>query len=191
MNSSDAAVRAASSTDEGRPTNRTLAIGAAVTVSAFAIGGLVIAGLWVWFADPPYAVVQGDNAFRGSDELGRQFGIDVAFAAACLLVAVPLGAVLGLRGQRVGWPLAVVLVLAAGVASVIAWQVGGVLGPDNPRDLIAGASDGDRLYQQLDVHARGLFLTPPVGALVGFMSAVYLTGRTDRPKVPERDPARG
>jgi hypothetical protein len=191
MISWDASVRAASSADEGRPENRTLAIAAAVTVTAFAIGGLVIAGLWVWFADPPYAVVQGDNAFRGSAELSRQFGIDVAFAAACLLVAVPLGAVVGLRGQRVGWPLVVVLVLAAVLASVIAWQVGGVLGPDNPRDLIAGAADGDRLYQQLDVHARGLFLTPPVGALVGFMTAVYLTGRPDRLKVPESDPERG
>ncbi len=191
MISWDAAERAASSAGEDRPGNRTLMIATAVTVTAYAVGGLVIAGLWVWFADPPYSVVQGNNAFRSSAELGREFGIDVAFAAACLLVAVPLGAAVGLWGQRVGWPLAVVLVLAAGLASVIAWQVGGVLGPDDPRDLIAGASDGDRLYEPLDLHARGLFLTAPVGALIGFITAVYLTGRSDRLKVPESGPGRG
>lgn len=177
MMSWGAAVRAASPAHEDRPGNRTLASATAATVVAFAVGGLVIAGLWVWFADPPYAVVQGDNAYRDSAELGRQFGVDVAFAAACLLVTVPLGAAVGLRWHRIGWPLAVVLVIAAVMASVIAWQVGGLLGPDDPRGLIAGASDGDRLYEQLDVHAKGLFLTPPVGALVGFMTAVYLTWR--------------
>jgi hypothetical protein len=191
MISWDAAVRASSPAGEHRPGNRTLAIATAATVTAFAIGGFVIAGLWVRFADPPYAVVQGNNAYRDAAELGRQFGVDVAFAAACLLVTVPLGVAVGLLWHRVGWPLAVVLVLAAALASVIAWQVGGALGPDDPRDLIAGASDGDRLYEQLDVHAKGLLLTPPVGALVGFMTVVYLTGRSDRLKVPKPGTSQG
>jgi hypothetical protein len=153
---------------------RAVATAAVVTLVAFVIGGVVAAALWNALADPPYSVVQGDNAYQDASQLGRQFGIDVSFAAACLVVAVPLGAAIGLRWQRLGWPVVVALVIAATLASALAWQLGATLGPSDPSTLIDSAADGDRLYQPLDVQARGVLLSAPVGALVGFIAAMLI-----------------
>lgn len=187
----DAAQRAALAQDVERVDGRALAIAAAASMMAFVVGGVVVAGLWAEFADPPYAVVAGRNAYQDAEQLGGQFGIDVAFVWACLAVSLPLGALAGLMWHRVGWPVAVVLIVAAGIASLIAWKLGTVLGPDDPRTLIAAAADGDRLYQRLELHAKGLLLTAPVGALLGFICAIAVVGR---PRFPHRvgsDPARG
>jgi hypothetical protein len=175
----DAAERASVSGTAQRPSVQTLLVASAVTLLAFVIGGVVSALLWLWFADLPYLVVDDGNAYQGAQQLERKFGIDAAFAWAALLVAVPLGALVGLRWHRVGWPLAFTLVLAAMVGSAIAWQLGGVLGPADPSTLVAGASNGDRLYEPLHLHAFGLLLAPPVGALVGFIAAVAAVGERD------------
>ena len=156
--------------------SRTLLAASAVTLAAFLAGGVLAAALWEWFADPPYSVVSGDNAFQGSEQLGRRFGIDAAFAWASLVVAVPLGALVGLRWHRVGWPLAFTLTVAGALASVIAWRLGVVLGPAAPRELLVSAQDGDRLYEPLELQALGLLLTSPVGALIGFMAVVAAVG---------------
>jgi len=175
----DAAERASPPATAQRAGVRTLLVASGATLLAFAVGGVVSALLWVWFADPPYAVVDDGNAYQGAQQLGLQFGIDTAFTWAALAVAVPLGALVGLRWHRVGWPLAFTLMLAAAVGSLIAWQLGGLLGPEEPRTLLAAAQDGDRLYEPLRLHAHGLLLTAPVGALVGFIAAVAVVGDRD------------
>lgn len=186
----DAAERAAVPVGEQRPTGRLVAVATAGTLLAFLAGGLLSALLWGWFADPPYSVVDGDNAYQDAAQLSRQFGIDVAFAYACLVVAVPLGALVGLLWHRVGWPLSFTLVVAACLAAALAWQLGGAWGPEEPRALLAAAQDGDRLYQPLTVQAQGLLLAYPVGALIGFIAAVAAVdrmsrGRTSRTASPE------
>lgn len=176
----DGAEPVAVAAGEDHPGARTLVIATTAIVVAFLIGGVLAAVLWVWFADPPYAVVEGDNAYQNPTQLGRQFGVDAAFTWASLVVAVPLGVVFGLRWHRLGWPVAVVLMLAATAASVVAWWLGGILGPDDPLDLLATAHDGERLHQPLDIAAKGLFLTAPVGAVSGFIAAVAALQQLDR-----------
>jgi hypothetical protein len=182
----DEAQQAARQADPRRPTRRTVATATVVTVLASCLCGLLAAVLWDWFADPPYLVVDGGSAFQDSVQLGRQFGVEAAFAWACLLASVPLGAAVGAVWHRVGWPQAFTLVLAGALASLIAWQLGGMLGPDEPRSLLAAAADGDRLYQPLRLEAKGLLLTFPIGALVGFIAAVatFATDDTDNSKPP-------
>jgi hypothetical protein len=175
----DAAERASAPATAQHAGVRTLLVASAVILLAFVIGGVVSALLWVWFADPPYAVVDDGNAYQGAHQLGLQFGLDAAFTWAALAVAVPLGVLVGLRWHRVGWPLAFTLMLAAGVGSIIAWQLGGLLGPEEPGALLADAQDGDRLYEPLRLHARGVLLAAPVGALVGFIAAVAAVGDRD------------
>jgi hypothetical protein len=65
------------------------------------------------------------------------------------------------------------------VASIIAWQLGGVLGPGGSGALLRATPDGDRLDEPLHLHAFGLLLAPPVGALVGFIAAVAAVGERD------------
>lgn len=169
---------------ENGSARRDLATAAVVTLVAFLIGGVIAAALWNVIADPPYSVVKGNNAYQDAAQLARQFGIDVSFAAACLLVTVPLGAAVGLRWQRLGWPIVVVLVVAAALASGIAWQLGATFGPADPSTLIDTAADGDRLYAPLELQARGMLVSGAVGALVGFIAAMVI-----RPTDPA-DPSR-
>jgi hypothetical protein len=129
-------------------------------------------------------VVKGNNAYQDAAQLARQFGIDVSFGAACLLVTVPLGAAVGLRWQRLGWPIVVVLVVAAALASGIAWQLGATFGAADPSTLIDTAADGDRLYAPLELQARGVLVSAPVGALVGFIAAMVI--RPTHPVDPPR-----
>jgi hypothetical protein len=169
--------------DDG-PARRDLATAAVVTLVAFLIGGVIAAALWDVIADPPYSVVKGNNAYQDAAQLARQFGIDVSFGAACLLVTVPLGAAVGLRWQRLGWPIVVVLVVAAALASGIAWQLGATFGAADPSTLIDTAADGDRLYAPLELQARGVLVSAPVGALVGFIAAMVI--RPTHPADPPR-----
>jgi len=178
----ETAARAAAPADARRPGRRTVVIATAGTVVMFLLGGVAAAALWDWFADPPFSVVAGDNANQDAQQLARQFGIDAAFAWACLAVAVPLGCAVGLLWHRVGWPLAITLCLAAAAASLLAWQLGAMLGPEDPQSLLAQAQEGDRLYQPLAVQAKGLLLTFPVGALAGFIAAVAASERLQAPR---------
>jgi hypothetical protein len=183
------AQQAARQADAPRPATRTIVTATVGTMLAACACGVLAAALWAWFADPPYLVVDGDSAFQDAVQLGRQFGVEAAFAWACLLASVPLGAVVGALWHRVGWPQALTLVLAGALASLIAWQLGGVLGPDEPRSLLAAAADGDRLYQPLELQAKGLLLTFPIGALVGFIAAVATFARDGAPALAA--PSRG
>jgi hypothetical protein len=152
-----------------------------ITGALFLVAGLVGGWLWSEFADPPAFEVVRSTAIMGEEEAGRQFGVDVTFALIGLAVAFPLGLLTGWRWHRVGWPQAVACAVAAGIAAVVAWRLGVILGPEDPAGLLDGASVGDLLPEQLDVHARGLLLAWPVGALAGFVAAVLLFSRPPLP----------
>ncbi len=149
----------------------------ALTVLLAALAGSVSAALWAVVADPPYSLVTAGNAVMDGPQLAREFGVDVAFAWTCALLAVPFGIFVGWRWYRNRWPQAAVLAAAAGLAGLVAWQLGIHLGPPDPVGVLATASRGDRILEPLAVHARGLLLVYPCGALLGFIGAVAVADR--------------
>lgn len=153
-----------------------------VTCLAFAAAGVLAAWLWVELADPPAYQVLRNTAILGEEQYGREFGVDVTYALIALGLAVPLGLITGWRWHRVGWPHVVAAVVGAGIAAVLAWRLGIVWGPDNPQDQFPTAQVGDLLPVRLNVHAKGLLLAWPIGALVGLVSAVLLFSRPSRPR---------
>ena len=66
-----------------------------------------------------------------------------------------------------------VFAAAAGAAAVIAWQVGVVLGPSDPRET-AHPALGDRLPSPLDIDAVAPFIVWPMFALLGLLLAAWL-----------------
>lgn len=90
-------------------------------------------------------------------------------AALCLLWGWAAGRAL----REVGWLLVPVFATAAGVAAVIAWQIGVTLGPTHPRD-VTGPSLGDRLPASLEIDSVAPFLVWPMFALLGLLLAAWL-----------------
>lgn len=173
--------QAAWSADLNGPPTALVVRAVLITGALFLVAGVVGGWLWSEFADPPAFEVVRATAIMGEEEAGRQFGVDVTFALIGLALAFPLGLLTGWRWHRVGWPQAVACAVAAGIGAVIAWRLGIILGPEDPASLLSGASVGDLLPEQLDVHARGLLLAWPVGALAGFVAAVLLFSRPPLP----------
>lgn len=155
---------------------RALLVTAVVLIAAGVLG----AWLWTQLADPPTFRVVKANAVMGEEQAGRQFGVDLSYALIGLGLSAPLGFLAGWRWHRVGWPLVVAAAVGAGLGAVVAWRVGIAWGPADPATLWRGAQVGDRLPEQLDVHAEGLLLSWPVGALVGVLLAVLVFWRPSR-----------
>jgi hypothetical protein len=153
-----------------------------ITGVAFAVAGIVAAWLWAQWADPPTYDVLKNTAIMGEEEAGRQFGVDVTFALLGLALSVPLGFLAGWRWHRVGWPLVVGCAVGAGLAAVIAWRLGVVLGPNDPAQAWHSAQVGDQVPEQLAVHAKGLLLVWPIGALAGLILAVLIFSRPSPPR---------
>lgn len=153
-----------------------------VTFVAFVVAGVIAAWLWVQWADPPTYQVLKSSAIMGEEEAGRQFGVDVTFALVGLGLAVPLGFLAGSRWHRVGWPLIVGAAASAALAAVVAWQLGEVWGPSDPAEEWHSAQVGDQVPEQLAVHAKGLLLAWPIGALAGLILAVLVFSRPSRPR---------
>jgi len=173
--------RAAWSTDLAGPPTSLVVRAVLITCALFVLAGVLGGWLWSEFADPPAFEVLRHGAIMGEEAAGQQFGVDVTYAVVGLALSVPLGLLTGWRWHRVGWPQAVACAVGAGIAAVVAWRLGIVLGPSNPSDLISSAAVHDLLPEQLDVHAKGMLLAWPVGALVGFISAVWVFSRPASP----------
>jgi hypothetical protein len=174
--------QAAWSADLGGPPTRLIVRAVVVTCVLFAVAGAIAGWLWAELADPPAYEVLRAGAIMGEEQAGREFGVDVTYALIALAFAVPIGLLTGWRWHRVGWPQVLAAAGGAAIASVVAWQLGVQLGPSDPADALSTAQVGDLLPEQLDVHAMGLLLAWPMGALVGVIIAVLLFSRPSRPR---------
>jgi hypothetical protein len=173
---------AAWTADLAGPPASQIARAVAISCVAFVVVGIIAAWLWAQWADPPSYQVLKNSAIMGEEEAGRQFGVDMTFALIGLGFAVPLGFLAGWRWHRVGWPLVVGAAVSAGLAAVIAWQLGAVWGPSDPADVWRTAQPGARVPEQLAMHAKGLLLVWPIGALVGLIAAILVFSRPSRPR---------
>lgn len=157
-------------------------LGSAVVV------GIVAGIVWWQLADPSLweardtGIVLTEEASRG------QFSVVVVFtlvgAIASLLWAV--GATVLLRG--IGWPVVATAVVGAGLASVVAWQLGMTLGPPSPAS-VSGLSVGDTVPDQLRVDGIAPFIVWPMAALVGVLLATWGQGSGDHDDPADDDQA--
>lgn len=146
------------------------------TVLMLALG--VVGGLlWWWLAEPAEWEVTEQGIILTEDAARGQFAVVVTFVAVGAVLSLIWGWAAGRSLRELGWVLVPVLAVVAGAAAVIAWQVGLLLGPPDPRD-VADPSLGDRLPSQLEVDAVAAFLVWPMFALLGLLVSAWLD-RTD------------
>lgn len=154
-------------------------------VVALSAAGLVGGALWAWWADPPART----EVTRTNTELllARQFGVDGSYACLGLLLGLAVGIALTVVLRRTGW----LLVLGVGVGGIAAAAVSygsGVLWGPGP---VADVSRDDALSGGLSVHVPAVFLTWPVGGVLGVLLVVWLTDRGGVDAAEPGDPGPG
>lgn len=147
------------------------------SAALLALGG--VAGLaWFWLAEPGEWEVTELGLSRSEDEVRAQFAVIVRFVVIGAVLCFGWGWAAGHRLRDVGWLLAPVFALVPGLAAVIAWQVGVVLGPSDPAEAVNLAL-GDRVPAQLEIDAIAAFLVWPMFALAGLVLAAWLDRSND------------
>lgn len=148
--------------------------------------GLAVGVLW-WLVAPAVTVgIRGEQPVLVAAEARNLFGVDASFGVVGAAAGLLLGAVMSTRHRR--YPTAVLagLVLGGVVGSLLAWQVGHVLGPDPLGERTDGTADGATLAIPLDLEAMGVLLFWPIMAVVTTLVLGMLG-----PRLPARHRTRG
>ena len=154
---------------------------------ALALGLGALAGVvWEAVVDLPAYTVGGDGGASTSERgLTAVFGSDALFCLLGAVVGLLLGVVAWRRLRALGWPLVLLVVVAAVAAALVAWWVGTALGPGafNPR--LAAARPGDVVPVALELRAPASLLVWPFLAVVPVLLGSSLGREEEEPTDPE------
>jgi hypothetical protein len=152
---------------------------AIVTISGFALLGLVGAHLWYVATDLPAYIVTRHGGSLDESQLGRYFNSPGWF----LLIGLGLGLLGGLcfgaayRGHGV---VTVVGVFAGSlIASYLCYHYGVTLDQGAVGPRLRAAQPGDRVPVELTLGADVVRMAWPIAALVGVLVAQYALWRSD------------
>ncbi|MFT4299868.1 MAG: hypothetical protein QM597_09565 [Aeromicrobium sp.] len=152
----------------------------ALTLVLPLLAGVAGAVVWSRWADPALWTVHEGQLQMGQEAVATEIGVPLAFAAVGVVGGLLLGFLIGLLSRQVDWPLVFVGLLSAGVATLVAWRLGIVLGPPDPV-TVAGLSEGDTVQARLTLNLPAAFLAWPAATLAGLMPGVGLNPRGREP----------
>ena len=113
-------------------------------------------------ADGVFAVGRGEEAAVAADGWFAICAVLVGVLAAVLVAFLVHRRLAGLAGLAVGGVL----------GSVLAWQIGALLGPPSVEASVAAARVGARFDGPLDLSALGVLLAWPMAAAVAYFAVV-------------------
>ncbi|MFI9025987.1 DUF2567 domain-containing protein [Streptomyces sp. NPDC053560] len=149
--------------------------------------GALFGVLWAWLAPHVPLISDGKAVYLKNAEGEESIGADGTFLLLGLGLGVVSAALVFLWRRRGGVPLVVALVVGGLLASVLAWRIGMLLGPE--RDVVAqakAAGKGIAFDAPLRLQAKGALLAWPIGAA---LANLLLTGafgpRDPEPFVPD------
>jgi hypothetical protein len=134
------------------------------------LAGLAAGLLWWGVTDTATWSVTKDGPVMTDDNVRRQFGVIVNFVFIGAGVSLLLGFAVAFFSD-VHWPAVPLVALMAGQASVLAWGVGRVLGPDVPKRL---GPVGSRGHAALTVDSPAPFFAWAVFAVAGLLLGMWL-----------------
>ena len=151
-----------------------------VLIASVIMLALGVAGglLWVWLAEPAQWEVTDRGIILTEDAARGQFEVILAFVGIGAVLCLGWGLVTGHVLRDIGWRLVPVFAVIATAAALIAWRVGIMLGPADPRETVS-PSLGDRLPAQLEIDAVAPFVVWPIFALAGLLLAAWLDRSDD------------
>ncbi len=159
--------------------------------SLFCVGVGVVAGiLWAIFAfRPGYRVTDDLAASLGERELANIFAADALFTLLAALCGLIIGVSCWMLFRRHGWWVSVLAVLGAGLAGLVAWQVGLLVTPEDFDERLARAVGGDVVPVDLQLDALAALLVAPFAAIIPVMLlAAFAPEPQETVPPPEPDP---
>ncbi len=164
----------ASSSTRRHPVRR-VALGSGALLLLAAAAGV----LWERWAEPGSWEVTEQGTILTQRAAQGQFGVEVRFIVIGAVLCLAWGALAGIAGRELGWWLAPVFAVVAGLAAVVAWQVGVQVGPPDPA-TVDGVSVGDRFPDRLQVESVASFLIWPCAALGGLVLGLVVSAEHPR-----------
>lgn len=135
--------------------------------------GLAVGGAWFLLAERWYWTASDGRLTMGEAAAAGQFRAIAWFVVLGAVASALWGAVVTMRSAS-SWRLVPTVVVGALLASVVAWQVGLLLGPHDPRAQPEGLSNGDKVAAQFVVDSPVPFLVWPLAAVAGLLTVTIL-----------------
>lgn len=135
------------------------------------VGAGVLSGI-IWAVSafrPDYEVAFDLGASLSERGLAGIFAADALFSVLLAIVGVAIGVAGWLLFQRNGWWVCVIAVVGAGIAGLVAWQVGLLVSPHDFPERLASAVGGDVVPVDLQLHAIAALLVAPFAAITPVM----------------------
>jgi len=158
---------------------------AALVAVAVASAGVVLGLLWLWLAPRVPLISDGTAVYLRNAEGEETIGVDGTFALLGLGLGAVTGAAVFLLRRSGGVGMVVGMAAGALLGSLLAWWLGGLLGPED--DVVAHAravGEGKVFDAPLDLQAKGVLLAWPLAALAVHLGLTALFG----PRDPEPRP---
>lgn len=135
------------------------------------VGAGVVAGvIWAVFAfRPVYEVADDLGASLGERGLAGIFAADALFSLLLAFFGLAIGIASWRFFHRNGWWVCVLAVVGAGIAGVLAWQVGLLVTPNDFPERLASAVGGDVVPVDLQLYAKAALLVAPFAAITPVM----------------------
>jgi uncharacterized membrane protein YeaQ/YmgE (transglycosylase-associated protein family) len=138
--------------------------------------GVLGAVLWASLVTPAEFTKLAKGGGMGEGELAKQFDADAWYVVIAASAGLVAGLVLSWWRSRDPLLTTVLLVVGSALAAAVMTLLGHyVLGPGDPRAALEAAELGARVPERLDVDTFTVYLSWPVGVLVG--AFVVLLGR--------------
>jgi len=151
----------------------------------FAVLGLIGAVVWELVTPLAEYTRTADNGTMGEEALAQQFSATGWFIVIAAVGGVLSGVVLLLWRRRNPVLVVVLVTLGGALATLVMTQLGLVLGPANPSDVLPTVELGDKVPLQLEVEGAGVYFTWSIAALAGALGA--LLGFESRQEKQERE----
>ncbi len=135
------------------------------------MGAGVVAGvIWALGAfRPSYEVADDLAATMGERGLVSIFAADAFFSVLMAVFGVAIGVACWLLFHRNGWWVCMLSVLGAGIAGLLAWQVGLLVTPNDFPERLASAVGGKMVPVDLQLRATAALLVGPFAAITPVM----------------------
>lgn len=146
---------------------------AAVVTVWFLVLGVVGAVIWELVTPLAEYTRIDDNGILDERELSRQFGATGWFVVIAAAGGALSGFILLLWRDRSPVLMVVLVGLGGALASLAMAQVGLVLGPQDPQQVLPRVDVGDKVPLQLEVEGFGVYLAWSIFALAGALVALW------------------
>lgn len=156
----------------------------ALTTVAFVCLGVVAGLVWLWLAEPAQWQIRDNGVVLTEGAAKAQFSVLVTFVLVGAAASVVAGFAAGWFLDDLGWLVTPLVAGLAIAAALIAWRVGVELGPPDPAS-VTGGSIGDTISARLEIDSVAPFLTWPMAALLGVVTAACIDRRSDRHGDPD------